>query len=156
MWFRRGSDVVRTWFGCGSDVVRTWFGRVFGRVFGSGSDSLEEVKGKWFPAARMVECFREFLCKSFGQDGKEEGGELSEGFTNLPKKWTGSARNTLLSLSLWTTHANSAVILAPQGIAATFAIFAIAMPIADPRNRAISETSQNNAALRFKGAMESR
>ena len=28
------------------------------------------------------------------------------------------------------------------------------MPIADPRNRAISETRQSNVALRFKGAME--
>ena len=28
--------------------------------------------------------------------------------------------------------------------------------IADPRNRAISETRESNAALRFKGAMESR
>ena len=36
------------------------------------------------------------------------------------------------------------------------AIFAIAMPIADPGNRAISETRQSNAALRFKGAIESR
>ena len=34
--------------------------------------------------------------------------------------------------------------------------FAIAMPIADPRNRAIAETRESNAALRFKGAMESR
>ena len=34
--------------------------------------------------------------------------------------------------------------------------FAIAMPIADPRNRAISETRDSNDALRFKGAMESR
>ena len=34
--------------------------------------------------------------------------------------------------------------------------FAIAMPIADPGNRAISETRDSNAALRFKGAMESR
>ena len=57
MWFGRGSDAVRTWFGCGSDVVRTWFGcgsdvvrTWFGRVFGSGADSLAEVKGKWFPA----------------------------------------------------------------------------------------------------------
>ena len=33
--------------------------------------------------------------------------------------------------------------------------FAIAMPIADPRNRVISETRQSNVALRFKGAMES-
>ena len=31
-----------------------------------------------------------------------------------------------------------------------------AMPIADPRNRAISETRDSNAALRFKSAMESR
>ena len=45
-WFGCGSDVVRMWFGRGSDVVRTWFGR----VFGSGADSLAEVKGKWFPA----------------------------------------------------------------------------------------------------------
>ena len=37
-----------------------------------------------------------------------------------------------------------------------FLRFAIAMPIADPRNRAISETRESNAALRFKGAMESR
>ena len=37
-----------------------------------------------------------------------------------------------------------------------FLRFAIAMPIADPRNRAISETRASNAALRFKGAMESR
>ena len=37
-----------------------------------------------------------------------------------------------------------------------FLRFAIAMPIADPRNRAISETIESNAALRFKGAMESR
>ena len=37
-----------------------------------------------------------------------------------------------------------------------FLRFAIAMPIADPRNRAISETRENNDALRFKGAMESR
>ena len=36
-----------------------------------------------------------------------------------------------------------------------FLRFAIAMPIADPRNRAISETRESNAALRFKGAMES-
>ena len=36
------------------------------------------------------------------------------------------------------------------------AIYAIAMPIADPRNRAISETRGSNAALRFQGAMESR
>ena len=34
--------------------------------------------------------------------------------------------------------------------------FAIAMPIADPRNRAISETRDSNDALRFKGAIESR
>ena len=46
MRFGCGSDVVRTWFGRGSDVVRMWFGR----VFGSGADSLAEVKGKWFPA----------------------------------------------------------------------------------------------------------
>ena len=37
-----------------------------------------------------------------------------------------------------------------------FLRFAIAMPIAEPRNRAISETRQSNVALRFKGAMESR
>ena len=37
-----------------------------------------------------------------------------------------------------------------------FLRFAIAMPMADPRNRAISETRESNAALRFKGAMESR
>ena len=37
-----------------------------------------------------------------------------------------------------------------------FLRFAIAMPIADPRNRAIAETRESNAALRFKGAMESR
>ena len=37
-----------------------------------------------------------------------------------------------------------------------FLRFAIAMPIADPRNRAISDTRDNNAALRFKSAMESR
>ena len=37
-----------------------------------------------------------------------------------------------------------------------FLRFAIAMPIADPRNRAISETRESNAALRFKSAMESR
>ena len=37
-----------------------------------------------------------------------------------------------------------------------FLRFAIAMPITDPRNRAISETRESNAALRFKGAMESR
>ena len=37
-----------------------------------------------------------------------------------------------------------------------FLRFAIAMPIADPRNRAISETRQSNVALRFKIAMESR
>ena len=37
-----------------------------------------------------------------------------------------------------------------------FLRFAIAMPIAVPRNRAISETRQSNVALRFKGAMESR
>ena len=36
-------------FGRGSDVVRTWFGR----VFGSGADSLAEVKGKWFPASEL-------------------------------------------------------------------------------------------------------
>ena len=35
-----------------------------------------------------------------------------------------------------------------------FLRFAIAMPIADPRNRAISETRLSNVALRFKGAME--
>ena len=34
-----------------------------------------------------------------------------------------------------------------------FLRFAIAMPIADPRNRAISETRDSNVALRFKGAM---
>ena len=37
-----------------------------------------------------------------------------------------------------------------------FLRFAIAMPITDPRNRAISERRESNAALRFKGAMESR
>ena len=37
-----------------------------------------------------------------------------------------------------------------------FLRFAIAMPIADPRNRAISETRESSVALRFKGAMESR
>ena len=37
-----------------------------------------------------------------------------------------------------------------------FLRFAIAMPIADPRNRVISETRESNAALRFKAAMESR
>ena len=37
-----------------------------------------------------------------------------------------------------------------------FLRFAIAMPIADPRNRAISETRESNAAMQFKGAMESR
>ena len=37
-----------------------------------------------------------------------------------------------------------------------FLRFAIAMPIADPRNRAISGTRESNAALRFKCAMESR
>ena len=37
-----------------------------------------------------------------------------------------------------------------------FLRFAIAMPIADPRNRAISETRDSNVSLRFKGAMESR
>ena len=37
-----------------------------------------------------------------------------------------------------------------------FLRFAIAMPTADPRNRAISETRESNAALRFKSAMESR
>ena len=56
-----GSDVVRMWFRCGSDVVRTWFGRGLevgriwlGCVFGSGADSLAEVKGKWFAARRVV------------------------------------------------------------------------------------------------------
>ena len=51
------SDVVRMRFGCGSGVVRMWFRRGsevarrwLGRVFGSGADSLAEVKGKWFPA----------------------------------------------------------------------------------------------------------
>ena len=34
--------------------------------------------------------------------------------------------------------------------------FALAMPIADLEIAAISETRENNAALRFKGAMESR
>ena len=50
---RCGSDVVRMWFGTWFGRFRTWFDvvrSVFGRVFGSGSDSLEEVKGKWFPA----------------------------------------------------------------------------------------------------------
>ena len=37
-----------------------------------------------------------------------------------------------------------------------FLQFAIAMPIADPRIAAISETRESNPALRFKGAMESR
>ena len=37
-----------------------------------------------------------------------------------------------------------------------FLRFAIAMPIADPGNRAISETRESNAALRCKSAMESR
>ena len=37
-----------------------------------------------------------------------------------------------------------------------FLRFAIAMPIADPRNRTISETRESNAALRFRSAMESR
>ena len=37
-----------------------------------------------------------------------------------------------------------------------FLRFAIAMPIANPRNRAISETRDSNVALLFKGAMESR
>ena len=37
-----------------------------------------------------------------------------------------------------------------------FLRFAIAMPITDPRNRAISKTRESNDALRFKGAMESR
>ena len=37
-----------------------------------------------------------------------------------------------------------------------FLRFAIAMPTADPRIAAISERRQSNAALRFKGAMESR
>ena len=50
MRFGCGSDAVRTWFGCGLDVVRTWFGR----VFGSGADSLAEVKGKWFPAKALI------------------------------------------------------------------------------------------------------
>ena len=48
MRFGRGADVVRMWFGCGSGVGRMWFGL----VFGSGADSLAEVKGKWFPALR--------------------------------------------------------------------------------------------------------
>ena len=48
-WFGRGSHVVRMWFGCGSGVGRMWFGR----VFGSGADSLAEVKGKWFPAREL-------------------------------------------------------------------------------------------------------
>ena len=39
---------------------------------------------------------------------------------------------------------------------AAFLRFAIAMATADPRNRAISDRRQSNAALRFKGAMESR
>ena len=51
MWFGCGSDAVRTWFGCGSDVVRTWFGS----VFGSGADSLAEVKGKWLPASGTLD-----------------------------------------------------------------------------------------------------
>ena len=46
MWFGRGSDVVQMCFRCGSGVGRMWFGR----VFGSGADSLAEAKGKWFPA----------------------------------------------------------------------------------------------------------
>ena len=37
-----------------------------------------------------------------------------------------------------------------------FLRFAIAMPIADPRNRAISKARESNAALQFKAAMESR
>ena len=37
-----------------------------------------------------------------------------------------------------------------------FLRFAIAMPIADPRNRMISEKKDTHDALRFKGAMESR
>ena len=37
------------WFGCGSDVGRRWLGR----VFGSGADSLAEVKGKWLPAVHI-------------------------------------------------------------------------------------------------------
>ena len=50
MWFGRGSDVVRTWFGRGSDVGRRWLGR----VFGSGTDTLAEAKGKWFPAVHPL------------------------------------------------------------------------------------------------------
>ena len=64
MWFGCGSDAVRKRFGSGSDVVRMWFGcgsdvfsdvvRMWLRhVFGSGADSLAEVKGKWFPAGSL-------------------------------------------------------------------------------------------------------
>ena len=57
MWFGRGSDVVRTWFGRGSDVVQMWFGH----VFGSGADSLAEVKGKWFAAFPRAKLRRQFF-----------------------------------------------------------------------------------------------
>ena len=43
-------------FGRGSDVVRMWFGR----VFGSGADSLAKVKGKWFPALHVDQHFQKF------------------------------------------------------------------------------------------------
>ena len=42
------------WFGCGSDVVRTCFRMWLGRVFGSGADSLAEVKGKCFQQGHLA------------------------------------------------------------------------------------------------------
>ena len=51
-------------------------------------------------------------------------------------------------------HNSGARLSAPKS--QRFLRFAIAMPIADSRNRAISETRDSNDALRFKGAMESR
>ena len=51
-------------------------------------------------------------------------------------------------------HHLSLLLSAPKS--QRFLRFAIAMPIADPRNRAISGTRESNAELRFKSAMESR
>ena len=59
---------------------------------------------------------------------------------------------TQLQIPQMVLHGVGADLSAPKS--QRFLRFAIAMPIADPRNRAISETRDSNDALRFKGAME--
>ena len=64
------------WFGRGSDVVRMWVGRSWlGCVFGSGADSLAEVKG-------------ELVSSSYKEQGKTQQDPTTGLITGIDVRWT--------------------------------------------------------------------